>query len=42
MARNGALLAQTDTRLAELADCWKRLSENEKAALLTLARGMVK
>ena len=42
MARSGALSAQKDTRLAELADCWDKLSENQKAALLTLARGMIK
>ncbi len=38
----GAFNAETDPRLIELAEYWKRFSENEKTALLTVARGMVK
>ena len=42
MARNGALLAQTDADLAGLIDAWPKLKPEIRAALATMAKGAVK
>ena len=42
MARNGALLAQKDARLAELADRWESLPEALKAGIFAMVKAAVK
>ena len=42
MARNGALLAQKDARLAELIDRWESLPESIRVAIMAVAGAAVK